>query len=181
LERVGILRDLRLAQFDALVGINLLREGLDLPEVSLVAVLDADKEGFLRSYVSLMQTAGRAARNVGGKVIFYADKITESMQHTIDECDRRRKKQLEYNEIHNISPKTIYKTAEEIMRSTAIADVRKNQPVVSDVKIDYGKNLSNEEMIKRLEKDMRTAAVNLEFEKAAALRDEIIRIQQESV
>lgn len=178
LERVGILRDLRLAEFDALVGINLLREGLDLPEVSLVAVLDADKEGFLRSYVSLMQTAGRAARNVGGKVIFYADNITDSMQQTIDESNRRRAKQFEYNEEHGISPKTIYKTAEEIMRSTAIADVRKSQPVVSDVKIDYGKNLSNDEIIQRLEKDMRTAAVNLEFEKAAALRDEIKRIQE---
>jgi len=178
LERVSILRDLRLAEFDALVGINLLREGLDLPEVSLVAVLDADKEGFLRSYVSLMQTAGRAARNVGGKVIFYADTITDSMQHTIDECNRRRDKQIEYNKKHNISPQTIYKTAEEIIRSTAIADMRKNQPIVSDVKIDYGKNLSNEEMVKRLENDMRTAAINLEFEKAAALRDEIKRIQE---
>lgn len=178
LERVGILRDLRLAEFDALVGINLLREGLDLPEVSLVAVLDADKEGFLRSYVSLMQTAGRAARNVGGKVIFYADKITDSMKKTIDESSRRKSKQLEYNKQHGISPKTILKSAEEILRSTAVADVRKNQTYVSDVKIDYGKNLSNEEMIKRIEKDMRTAAINLEFEKAAALRDEIKRLEK---
>jgi excinuclease ABC subunit B len=177
LERVSILRELRLAEFDALVGINLLREGLDLPEVSLVAVLDADKEGFLRSYVSLMQTAGRAARNVGGKVIFYADKTTDSMRHTIDECTRRREKQLIYNTEHGITPATIFKTAEEILRSTSVADVRKNQPVVSDVKINYGKNLSNEEMIKRLEKDMRTAAVNLEFERAAALRDEIKRLE----
>ncbi len=176
LERVSILRELRLAQFDALVGINLLREGLDLPEVSLVAVLDADKEGFLRSYVSLMQTAGRAARNVGGQVIFYADRITDSMKATIDECDRRREKQIAYNKAHNITPKTILKSAEEIMRSTAVADVRKAQPIVSDVKIDYGKNLSNEEIIIRLEKDMKTAAVNLEFEKAAALRDEIKRL-----
>jgi excinuclease ABC subunit B len=119
LERVGILRDLRLAEFDVLVGINLLREGLDLPEVSLVAILDADKEGFLRSYVSLMQTAGRAARNVGGKVIFYADRITDSMRKTIEESSRRRKKQLEYNKEHNITPQTIYKTAEEIIKSTA--------------------------------------------------------------
>jgi len=176
LERVAILRELRLAEFDALVGINLLREGLDLPEVSLVAVLDADKEGFLRSYVSLMQTAGRAARNVGGQVIFYADRITDSMKATMDECSRRRQRQLEYNKVHNITPQTILKSAEEIMQSTAVADVRKAQPVVSDVKIDYGKNLSNEEMITRLEKDMKTAAVNLEFEKAAALRDEIKRL-----
>ena len=177
LERVAILRELRLAEFDALVGINLLREGLDLPEVSLVAVLDADKEGFLRSYVSLMQTSGRAARNVSGKVIFYADRITDSMKATMDECNRRRKKQRAYNKTHNITPQTILKTAEEIIRSTAVADVRKAQPMVSDVKIDYGKNLSDEEMIARLEKDMRTAAVNLEFEKAAALRDEIVRLK----
>lgn len=180
LERVSILRDLRLAQFDALVGINLLREGLDLPEVSLVAVLDADKEGFLRSYVSLMQTAGRAARNVGGKVIFYADKITDSMRLTMEECNRRRKKQKAYNIEHGITPKTILKSAEEILQSTAVADVRKSQPYVSDVKIDYGKNLSDEEMIKRLEKDMRTAAINLEFEKAAAFRDEIKRLEKTS-
>jgi excinuclease ABC subunit B len=154
-----------------------LREGLDLPEVSLVAVLDADKEGFLRSYVSLMQTAGRAARNVGGKVIFYADRITDSMRKTMDECARRREKQIEYNKQHNITPKTILKTADEILSSTAIADVFRGQAVVSDVKIEYGKNLSNEEIIKRLEKDMRTAAVNLEFERAAALRDEIKRLK----
>ncbi|MCB0284365.1 MAG: excinuclease ABC subunit UvrB [Calditrichae bacterium] len=178
LERVSILRELRLAEFDALVGINLLREGLDLPEVSLVAILDADKEGFLRSYVSLMQTAGRAARNVGGKVIFYADTITDSMRKTMDESQRRREKQEEYNKEHNISPQTIFKTAEEIIRSTAVADVHRAQTVVSDVKIDYGKNLSNDEIIKRLEKDMRTAAANLEFEKAAALRDEIERIRE---
>lgn len=180
LERVGILRDLRLAEFDALVGINLLREGLDLPEVSLVAVLDADKEGFLRSYVSLMQTAGRAARNLGGKVIFYADKVTDSMKQTMNESSRRREKQVAYNEQHNITPKTIFKSAEEILRSTAVADVRKSQSYGSGVKIEYGKNLSNEEMVKRLEKDMRTAAINLEFEKAAALRDEIKRLDSSS-
>ncbi len=180
LDRVGILRDLRLAEFDALVGINLLREGLDLPEVSLVAVLDADKEGFLRSYVSLMQTAGRAARNIGGKVIFYADRVTDSMKKTMDECSRRREKQLKFNKEHGITPQTIYKTAEEIMRSTAVADVRKTQAaMVAETKIEYGDTLSREELIERLEKEMRSAAANLEFERAAILRDEITRIKKE--
>ncbi len=127
LERVEILRDLRLGEFDVLVGVNLLREGLDLPEVSLVAVIDADKEGFLRSERSLMQTAGRTARNVNGKVIMYADKITESMRKTINETNRRRRFKLKYNEEHNISPHTIYKSMEEIMSSTSIADVRKRE------------------------------------------------------
>ncbi|HID39637.1 MAG TPA: excinuclease ABC subunit UvrB, partial [Calditrichaeota bacterium] len=137
LERVSILRDLRLAEFDVLVGINLLREGLDLPEVSLVAILDADKEGFLRSYVSLMQTAGRAARNVGGKVIFYADRITDSMRRTINECNRRRAKQMKYNKERGITPQTIYKTAEEILNATSIADVRKTIPMVAETKLEY--------------------------------------------
>ncbi|MBN1406235.1 MAG: excinuclease ABC subunit UvrB [Calditrichaceae bacterium] len=181
LDRVGILRDLRLAEFDALVGINLLREGLDLPEVSLVAILDADKEGFLRSYVSLMQTAGRAARNVGGKVIFYADRITDSMKKTIDECKRRREKQVEYNKKAGITPKTIYKTAEEIMRSTAVADIRKSIPKVAEVPVFYGDKLSREEVLERLEKEMRVAAANLEFEKAALLRDEMKRIKSEKI
>lgn len=181
LERVSILRELRLAEFDVLVGINLLREGLDLPEVTLVAVLDADKEGFLRSYVSLMQTAGRAARNVDGKVIFYADRITDSMRLTIDECNRRRKKQIAYNTAHHLSPKTILKSTEEILRATAVADVRKAQPMVSDIKIDYGKNLSDDELVARLEKDMRSAAANLEFEKAATLRDEIHRLKNKKI
>lgn len=179
LERVSILRDLRLAEFDVLVGINLLREGLDLPEVSLVAVLDADKEGFLRSYVSLMQTAGRAARNMDGRVIFYADKITDSMRLTMDECSRRREKQILFNAEHNITPQTVKKSAEEILRSTAVADIRKVQPVLQDVQVEYGDALSNEEKIERLEKDMRSAAINLEFEKAATLRDEIKRIKGE--
>jgi excinuclease ABC subunit B len=179
LDRVGILRDLRLAEFDALVGINLLREGLDLPEVSLVAILDADKEGFLRSYVSLMQTAGRAARNVGGKVIFYADRVTDSMRKTIDECKRRREKQIEYNKKAGITPMTIYKTAEEIMRSTAVADIRKSLPKVAEVKVSYGDKLSREELLEQLEKEMRVAAANLEFERAAVLRDEIKRIKSE--
>ncbi|HED09367.1 MAG TPA: excinuclease ABC subunit UvrB [Caldithrix abyssi] len=180
LERVGILRELRLAEFDALVGINLLREGLDLPEVTLVAILDADKEGFLRSYVSLMQTAGRAARNIGGKVIFYADRITDSMKRTMEESRRRREKQMAWNKAHNITPESVMKTTEEIMRSTAVADVLKNPGRVAEVQVSYNAGLSNEELISRLEKDMRAAAMNLEFEKAAVLRDEIKRIKEES-
>ncbi len=179
LDRVGILRDLRLAEFDVLVGINLLREGLDLPEVSLVAILDADKEGFLRSYVSLMQTAGRAARNVGGKVIFYADRVTDSMKRTIDESLRRRKKQTTYNKKHHITPQSIFKTAEEILKTTSIADVRKSLPEkVAEAEIFYGDSLGAEELIERLTKEMQSAAANLEFERAAILRDEIERIKK---
>jgi excinuclease ABC subunit B len=176
LERVDILRDLRLAQFDVLVGINLLREGLDLPEVSLVAVLDADKEGFLRSYVSLMQTSGRAARNIGGRVIFYADTMTESIRKTIDETDRRREKQIQYNTEHGITATTIYKTAEEILATTSIADVRHRLLKVAEPQIEYG-ILDREELLGRLESEMKTAAANLEFERAAMIRDEIKRIR----
>lgn len=176
LERVNILRDLRLAEFDVLVGINLLREGLDLPEVSLVAILDADKEGFLRSYVSLMQTSGRAARNVGSKVIFYADNITESMKKTIDETTRRREKQLAYNVEHGITAQTIYKTVEEILATTSIADVRHRLQKVAEPKFEYG-NLDREELLEQLEKEMHAAAANLEFERAATMRDEIKRIK----
>ncbi len=179
LERVGILRDLRLAEFDVLVGINLLREGLDLPEVSLVAILDADKEGFLRSYVSLMQTAGRAARHVGGKVIFYADRITDSMRKTIDESSRRRKKQLEYNKEHNITPQTIYKTAEEIIKSTAVADIRSNYGEKEKTEIIYDHSLDKKDLVEQLTSEMKAAAANLEFEKAAALRDEIARLNNQ--
>ncbi len=177
LDRVSILRDLRLAEFDVLVGINLLREGLDLPEVSLVAVLDADKEGFLRSYVSLMQTAGRAARNIGGKVIFYADRVTDSMRRTMDESGRRREKQTEYNRAHNISPQTIFKTTEEILRTTSVADVSKSLPKVAESTINYGNHMSSEELIERLTKEMLSAAANLEFEKAAVIRDEIEKVR----
>ncbi len=179
LERVDILRDLRLAAFDVLVGINLLREGLDLPEVSLVAILDADKEGFLRSYVSLMQTSGRAARNIGGKVIFYADRITDSMKRTMEEVNRRRKKQNEYNKKHGITAQTITKTTEEILAITSVADIRKKLPKVAEPVADYG-NLSDEELVKRLEKEMNAAAANLEFERAAVLRDEINRLKKEN-
>jgi excinuclease ABC subunit B len=176
LERVNILRDLRLAAFDVLVGINLLREGLDLPEVSLVAVLDADKEGFLRSYVSLMQTAGRAARNIDGKVIFYADRITDSMKKTIEETNRRRKKQTVYNREHGITAQTIYKTTEEILAATSIADVRQKLPRVAEPELDYGP-LDTDALIERLTKEMHAAAANLEFERAAAIRDEIKRMK----
>jgi excinuclease ABC subunit B len=178
LERVTILRDLRLAEFDVLVGINLLREGLDLPEVSLVAVLDADKEGFLRSFVSLMQTAGRAARNIGGKVIFYADSLTGSMNKTIEETNRRRKKQLAYNKAHGITAKTIFKTIDEILAATSIADVRHKLQKVAEPQFEYGK-LDGAELLEHLEKEMQAAAANLEFERAAILRDEMKRITKE--
>ena len=178
LDRVEILRDLRLAEFDVLVGINLLREGLDLPEVSLVAVMDADKEGFLRSETSLMQTAGRAARNIGGKVIFYADKMTKSMQKTIDETNRRRKIQQQFNEEHGITPKTIYKSVEDVMRTTRVADEkadkwgarRKKRRDIQELRLS---KLEREELIEQYEAEMIQAAKNLEFERAAELRDEI--------
>ena len=178
LERVDILRDLRLAEYDVLVGINLLREGLDLPEVSLVAIMDADKEGFLRSEVSLLQMVGRAARNVAGKVIFYADTITRSMQRTIEETNRRRKKQEEYNRTHGITPKTVYKTVEEIMQTTSVADVRGKYKSKRKVReFDYMDKLTAREVIAQLEKEMKEAAENLEFEKAARLRDEILKLK----
>ncbi len=185
LERVEILRDLRIGEFDVLVGVNLLREGLDLPEVSLVAIIDADKEGFLRSERSLMQTAGRTARNVNGRVIMYADKITESMRKTIDETIRRRKLQQEYNEKHGIEPKTIYKSMEEIMSSTSIADIRKKdeQEVFSFSKVaepvlKYMNNDQKQDLIEELTVQMHQAAKDLEFEKAAHLRDEIQRLKK---
>lgn len=178
LERVDILRDLRLSEFDVLIGINLLREGLDLPEVSLVAILDADKEGFLRSAVSLLQISGRAARNVNGKVIFYADRVTASMQLTMDETRRRRKKQLEYNTAHGIVPQTIQKTVEEILKTTSVADVRSKYKTKKEVRhFDYMDRLTGLQLIEQLEKEMKSAAENLEFEKAARLRDEINQLK----
>ncbi len=178
LERVDILRDLRLSEFDVLIGINLLREGLDLPEVSLVAILDADKEGFLRSEVSLLQIAGRAARNVNGKVILYADSMTKSMQKTIDETNRRRKKQLQYNEEHDITPKTIYKTVEEILKTTSVADSHSRYKTKKQIRqFDYVDRLTGLQLIAQLETEMKKAAKNLEFEKAAKLRDEIKQLK----
>jgi excinuclease ABC subunit B len=177
LERVDILRDLRLAQFDVLVGINLLREGLDLPEVSLVAILDADKEGFLRSERSLIQTAGRAARNVGGEVIMYADRITDSMRKALDETDRRRKIQAAYNKKHNITPKSIYKTIDEIMQSTRVADSRGLAAAARDEGLPYLAEMDREERIEALERAMHEAAARMEFEKAAQYRDELQRLR----
>ena len=185
LERVEILRDLRLGDFDVLVGVNLLREGLDLPEVSLVAIIDADKEGFLRSARSLMQTAGRTARNVNGRVIMYADVITDSMQKTIDETERRRKIQTQYNIENNISPQTIFKSIEEIMSSTSIADVRKKEEKqdfsfakVSEPILKYMNTEQKKDLVEQLTYEMHQAAKDLEFEKAASLRDEINRLKK---
>jgi excinuclease ABC subunit B len=186
LERVEIIRDLRIGEFDVLVGVNLLREGLDLPEVSLVAIIDADKEGFLRSERSLMQTAGRTARNVNGKVIMYADNITESMQKTIDETNRRRELQTEYNKENKISPKTIYKSREEIMSSTSIAELRKKDDKydeaafakVAEPVIKYMTKEQRQDLIDQMTEEMLTAAKDLEFEKAAYLRDEIEKLKK---
>ncbi len=186
LDRVEILRDLRLGLFDVLIGVNLLREGLDLPEVSLVAILDADKEGFLRSGRSLTQTAGRAARNVNGLVIFYADKITDSMRQTMDETARRREKQIAYNQDHNITPKGIMKSREEIMSQTAVLDIRGKDgrgskyyvepeagSMVADPVVEY---LSAEKLKKLLQESrrkMEKASKELDFMEAARLRDEM--------
>ena len=165
LERMEIIRDLRLGEFDVLVGINLLREGLDIPEVSLVAILDADKEGFLRSERSLIQTIGRAARNTDGKVIMYADALTESMEKAISETNRRRKIQKEYNEKHGITPKTIKKSVREVIKATIVEDV--------SAKYNINKDESIEDIINKLTDEMLKAASNMEFEKAAELRDKI--------
>lgn len=187
LERVEILRDLRLGDFDVLVGVNLLREGLDLPEVSLVAIIDADKEGFLRSERALMQTAGRTARNVNGKVIMYADKITDSMERMITETNRRRKLQIEYNKKNNIVPKTIYKSVDEILASTSIADMREKEipklnyaiTKVAEPVFKYMTTEQRQDLIKQMTEEMYNAAKDLEFERAAALRDEIERLKKQ--
>lgn len=177
LERVGILRDLRLGVFDVVVGINLLREGLDLPEVSLVAILDADKEGFLRSDTALIQTIGRAARHVDGRVIMYADKVTDSMRRAIDETNRRREKQKAYNESHGIQPVSIYKAVRDLTDQLSVK-------VVAEPKSDYrvsglGGLPKNElqKLISELEKQMKEAARNLEFEQAAVLRDQVFDLR----
>ena len=181
IERIEILRDLRLGKFDVLVGINLLREGLDLPEVSLVAILDADKEGFLRDARSLIQTIGRAARNVRGKAILYADRMTGSMERAIEETDRRRATQLAYNEEHGITPQTIVKSIEELMLTTRVADARLNVPAriakVAEPKANYADEVNLEEWAKILEQQMRDASRNLDFERAALLRDELLEIR----
>lgn len=184
LERVKIMDDLRKGLFDVLIGVNLLREGLDLPEVSLVAVLDADKEGFLRSHRSLTQTAGRAARNINGKVIFYADKITESMQQTIDETNRRREKQLAYNERHGITPKQIVKNTVSVLgggrlqtATEAYAYVEPEPSLVADPVVQYMTRPQLEKAIAQARKQMTEAAKKLDFLEAAQYRDEMLKLQ----
>jgi excinuclease ABC subunit B len=177
LDRVEIIRDLRLGKFDVLIGINLLREGLDIPEVSLVAILDADKEGFLRSEKSLIQTFGRAARNVNGQVILYADKMTQSMDQAISETNRRRKIQEAYNQEHRITPQTVKKSVRNIMASIYEADYL-TIPAVSDVKEPYVPIKEIPAMIQKLRKEMKEAASHLEFERAAEIRDKIVRLEE---
>lgn len=198
LERIEILRDLRLGNIDVLVGVNLLREGLDLPEVSLVAILDADKEGFLRDERSLTQTAGRAARNVDGLVIFYADKITESMQRTMDETDRRREKQLAFNKAHHITPKTVRKSKEQILGQTSVLEIKhfdEHSPMavhdevqlVAEDAMAYARSSAAavktipqmEKSIAKVKKDMEKAARDLDFMEAARLRDQMFALERE--
>lgn len=190
MERVEILRDLRLGEFDVLVGVNLLREGLDLPEVSLVAILDADKEGFLRNDRSLTQTAGRAARNVNGLVIFYADKITDSMQRTMDETNRRRSIQMAYNEENNITPKTVKKSREDILSAHSILDVRgprggkayvepEEVSVAADPLVKYMSREQIEKLIVETERKMKQAAKDLDFVTAAGFRDELFALRKQ--
>jgi len=191
LDRVEILRSLRLGNFDVLVGVNLLREGLDLPEVSLVAILDADKEGFLRSEKSLMQTAGRTARNANGLVIMYADKVTKSMDKVIKETARRREIQMQYNKDHGITPETVLKTYEEIMSATIVADSKvkyegkkdkvEKKSTLSILTDPVSKKINSEqrkELMEQLRKEMINAAKDLEFERAAELRDEIDKLNK---
>ncbi|MDD2331760.1 MAG: excinuclease ABC subunit UvrB [Candidatus Cloacimonetes bacterium] len=183
IERAAIIRSLRLGEFDVIVGVNLLREGLDLPEVSLVAILDADKTGFLRSTRSLIQISGRAARNVDGKVILYADEMTDAIKRTLDESNRRREKQLEYNQINNITPQTIQKTIEQIMQSTAVAEGYDQIDRKTDVRpeksefLDYLDLDNKNKVIELLRKEMKKAATQLDFERAAELRDRLLELE----
>jgi len=191
LDRVEILRNLRLGSIDVLIGVNLLREGLDLPEVSLVAIMDADKEGFLRSETSLVQTIGRAARNDRGKVIMYADKITDSMAKTIEETNRRRQRQEEYNREHGIVPTTVRKSREEIFRQTAVADAKQGEdpgsltvpreesiPLAADPVLAYAGVEDLKKALQRTEKEMMRAAKEMEYMEAARLRDEVEALKQ---
>jgi len=189
LERVEILRDLRLGKFDVLIGVNLLREGLDLPEVSLVAILDADKEGFLRSARSLTQIAGRAARNVNGRVILYADRVTDSMQKLIDETNRRREKQIAYNEKFDITPLSIIKSKADIIKQSSVLDIRsggaprpyiENEEVsmVADPVVQYMDKKQLDKVIKETESNMKKAAKQQEFLEAAQLRDELFALKK---
>jgi excinuclease ABC subunit B len=175
LERIEILRDLRLGAFDVLIGINLLREGLDIPECGLVAILDADKEGFLRSETSLIQTIGRAARNADGRVIMYANRITGSMERALAETDRRRDKQLAYNEKHGITPTTFRKNVEDILSGLYKRDTDQARVTATIDKTLAGANLKT--VLEGLRSDMRKSAENLEFEEAARLRDEVKRLE----
>jgi excinuclease ABC subunit B len=176
LERIEIIRDLRLGAFDVLVGINLLREGLDIPECALVAILDADKEGFLRSETSLVQTIGRAARNAEGRVILYGDRITGSMERAIRETERRRAKQIAYNEEHGITPETIRKNVSDVLEGLFDGDTDQSRITAKVEKPMVGANLQAH--LEGLRKDMVKAAENLEFEEAARIRDEIKRLEQ---
>lgn len=193
MERVEIIQGLRLGDFDVLIGVNLLREGLDIPEVSLVAILDADKEGFLRNERSLTQTAGRAARNANGLVIFYADCITKSMQRTIDETNRRREKQIAYNIEHQITPKTIMRSKDEILKRASILDIRQKPETKEERKYKEAaekielaaepneKYLSPKEIEKKiaqLKKAMQRASQQMDFMEAARLRDEMFKWQE---
>jgi excinuclease ABC subunit B len=180
LERIEILRDLRRGAFDVLVGINLLREGLDLPEVSLVAILDADKEGFLRSGGSLIQTSGRAARNLNGRVIMYADRETDGMRMALSETERRRAIQAAYNEEHGITPATIIKSIDDVMGSVYARDYLTVDPDRGDGEVLLSQAQVDTRLAK-LNQDMRAAAANLEFEKAAALRDEIKKLRAKAM
>ena len=182
IERQEIVRDLRLGEFDVLVGINLLREGLDLPEVSLVAILDADKEGFLRDARSLIQTIGRAARNVNGRVVMYADRMTDSMKQAIDETERRREIQIEYNKQNNITPKTIIKPVRDVLRPVDMLTETDNKEDIHEREENDKENLTDAEihlLIDDLEEEMEEAAANLEFELAAQIRDEIAELQEQ--
>jgi excinuclease ABC subunit B len=172
MERMDIIRDLRVGKFDVLIGINLLREGLDIPEVSLVAILDADKEGFLRSKRSLIQTFGRAARNINGTVVLYADRITASMKAAIEETDRRRTIQRQYNDTHHITPQTVQKTITDIF-DTAYQSPEAEPMQVADATVAFGPDDNVESAIRDLEAQMQTAAKALAFEKAALMRDRI--------
>ncbi len=172
IERVEILRGLRAADFDILVGINLLREGLDLPEVSLVCILDADKEGFLRSQTSLIQTAGRAARHVNGEVVLFADQVTDSMQALISISEYRRTKQTEYNEKHGITPQTVRRAVQESLHT-----ILRGRAIASSVINEAGGNFDLTELLRELEDEMQRASANLEFERAALLRDQIMEVK----
>jgi excinuclease ABC subunit B len=189
LDRVEILRDLRLGTIDVLIGVNLLREGLDLPEVALVAIMDADKEGFLRSETSLVQTIGRAARNERGRVIMYADKITNSIRKTIEDNERKREKQTAYNTLHGITPTTVTKRREEILKQTSVADAKSGDKpdyyvepeelgMVADPLVQYLSKPQIEKMIAETEKRMQKAAKDLDFMEAARLRDEVFSLQK---